>query len=189
MTKETVDYGESYQDIFLSDLDGYGKTAWGMTEDEVLRAETPRVERRERPGILVGGNTATLRIKEVRTQAGKFSADFIFEDSSGRLTQVNLTSLGKEDARESWQAFCVLKRLLTEKYGTPKLENGLSEGASWELGRTIIELANLESGRGSSLVVVCYKSTTMGNVASGDPWESEWNVLGGREGEAEPSKN
>jgi hypothetical protein len=169
MTEETVDYGESYEDIFLNDLDGYGKTAWGMTEDEVLGVETPRVERRERPGILVGGSTATLRIKDLRTQAGRFSADFIFEDSNGRLTQVNLTSLGENDACASSQAFSVLKKLLTEKYGTPKLENDLSEVASWRLGKTIIELANLESDRVSSLVVVCYKSTKVGNVASGNP--------------------
>jgi hypothetical protein len=169
MTEETVDYGESYEDIFLNDLGGYGKTAWGMTEDEVLRVETPRGERRERPGIFVGGRTATLRIKEFPTQAGKFSADFIFEDSNGRLTQVNLTSLGEKDARASSQAFSVLKKLLTEKYGTPKLENGLSEVASWKLGETIIELVNLESDRVSSLVVVSYKSAMVGNVASGDP--------------------
>ena len=169
MTKEIVDYGESYEDIFLNDLDGYGKTAWGMTEDEVLRAETPRAERRERPGILVGGRTATIRIKEIRTQAGKFGADFIFEDSNRRLIQVNLTSLGEKDARASSQAFSVLKKLLTEKYGTPKLENGLSEVASWKLGKTIIELVNLESDRVSSLVIVSYQSAMVGNVASGNP--------------------
>jgi len=159
MTEETIDYGESYEDIFLNDLGGYDKTAWGMTEDEVLRAETPRVERRERPGIFVGGDTATLCIKEVRTQAGKFSADFIFEDSSGRLVQVNLTGVDEKKAGASSQAFFVLKKLLTEEYGTPKIEDGLSEVASWDLGRTIIELVDLDIDRVSSLVVICYKST------------------------------
>jgi hypothetical protein len=169
MTEETVDYGESYEDIFLNDLDGYGKTAWGMTEDEVLWAETPRAERLERPGIFVGGRTATLRIKELRTPAGRFGADFIFEDSNRRLIQVNLTSLDERNHRGSPQAFSVLKKLLTEKYGTPKLENGLSEVASWEVGKTIIELVHLDIQPVSSLVVVSYKSAMVGNVASGNP--------------------
>jgi hypothetical protein len=169
MTEETVDYGESYEDIFLNDLDGYGRTAWGMTEDEVLSAETPRAERRERPGIFVGGRTATLRIKELQTLAGKFCADFIFEDSNRRLIQVNLTSLGEKKYRVSPEAFSVLKKLLTEKYGAPKLENGLSEVASWKLGRTIIELVRLDIEPDSCLVVVSYKSAIVGNVASGNP--------------------
>jgi hypothetical protein len=157
MTNETVDYGESYEDVFLNDLDGFGKTAWGMTEDEVLEAEAPRAERRERPGELVGGRTATLCIKEVRTRAGMFSADFIFEDSDLRLIQVNLTSLDRMNPRAGSQAFSILKQLLTEMYGTPKLENGLSEIASWKLGKTIVELVDLGGDRTRSLVVVCYK--------------------------------
>ena len=169
MTEETVDYGESYEDIFLNDLDGYGKTAWGMTEDEVLRAETPRAERLERPGIFVGGRTATLRIKEVRTQAGKFGADFIFEDSNRRLVQVNLTSLDEKNPHAGSQAFCVLKKILTERYGTPKVENGLSEVALWKVGKTIIELVHLDIRQISSLVVISYKSAMVGNVASSNP--------------------
>jgi hypothetical protein len=172
MTEEIVDNGESYEDIFLNDLDGYGRTAWGMTEDEVLRADAPRAEWRERSEILVGGRTATIRIKELGTQAGEFGADFIFEDSNRRLIQVNLTSLGEKDARASSQAFSVLKKLLTEEYGTPKLENGLSEIASWRVGKTIIQLVSLESDRTSSLVIVSYSSAMVGGVASGDPWES-----------------
>ncbi|OGN93760.1 MAG: hypothetical protein A2Z75_06620 [Chloroflexi bacterium RBG_13_50_10] len=169
MTKETVEYGESYEGIFLNDLDGYGKTAWGMTEDEVLRAETPRAERLERPGIFVGGRAATLRIKELQTRAGKFGADFIFEDSSRRLIQVNLTSFDEKNHRGRPQAFSVLKKLLTEKYGAPKLENGLSEVASWKVGKTVIELVHLDIQPVSSLVVVSYKSAMAGNVASDNP--------------------
>lgn len=173
MTKETVDNGESHESIFLNELDGYGKTAWGMTEDEVLRAETPRAERLERPGIFAGGRTATLRIKELQTPAGKFDADFIFEDSSRRLIQVNLTSLDRKNPRANSQAFSLLKKLLTEKYGTTKLENGLYEIASWKLGKTIIELAHLDSQPVASLVIVSYMSAMVGHVASGDPWEPE----------------
>jgi len=169
MREETVDYGESYEGIFLNDLDGYGKTAWGMTEDEVLRAETPRAERLEKPGIFVGGRTGTLRIKELQTRAGKFGADFIFEDSNRRLIQVNLTSLVEKNHRGSPQAFSVLKKLLTEKYGTPKLENGLYEIASWKVGKTIIELVHLDIEPDSSLVVVSYMSAMVGNVASDNP--------------------
>jgi hypothetical protein len=135
----------------------------------VLGVETPRAERLERPGILAGGRTATLRVKELQTHAGRFRADFIFEDSNRRLIQVNLTSLGEKNYRAGPQAFFVLKKLLTEKYGTPKLENGLSEVASWELGRTIVELVRLDIQPDSCLVVVSYKSAMVGNVASGNP--------------------
>jgi hypothetical protein len=169
MTEETVEYRESYEDIFLNDLDGYGKTAWGMTEDEVLRAETPRAERLERPGILAGGRTGTLRIKELRTRAGKFCADFIFEDSNQRLVQVNLTSLDEKNPRAGSEAFSILKKLLTERYGTPKVENGLSEVASWKVGKTIIELVHLDIRQVSSFMVISYKSAIIDNVASGNP--------------------
>jgi hypothetical protein len=169
MKNETVDYGEWYKDIFLNDLDGYGKTAWGMTEDEVLRAETPRAERLERPGIFVGGRTATLPIKKLQTHAGKFNADFIFEDSNRRLVQVNLTSLDEKNPRAGSEAFSILKKLLTERYGMPKVENGLSEVASWKVGKTIIELVHLDIRQVSSFVVISYKSAMVGNVASGNP--------------------
>jgi len=189
MTEETGDYGESYEDIFLNDLDGYGRTAWGMTEDEVLRAEAPRAERLERPGVLVGRKTAAIGIKGIRTEAGKFCADFIFDDSNGRLVQVNLTGLDKRDPGADWQAFSLLKRRLTERYGTPKLENGLGEVASWGLGRTIVELVQLDIDQVSGLEIVCYKSAMARNRGWGDPRETERNALGGRWGDADPSKN
>ena len=189
MTGETVDYGELYEDIFLNDLDGYGRTAWRMTEDEVLRAEAQRAERLERPGILVGGRTATIGIREIRTRACKFRADFIFEDSNRRLVQVNLTGLDERNHGADWQAFSLLKRRLTERYGTPKLENGLGEVASWGLGRTIVELVQLDIDQVSGLEIVCYKSAMARNRGWGDPRETERNALGGRWGDADPSKN
>ena len=154
--------------IFLNDLGGYGKTAWGMTEEEVLRAEAPRVERLEKPGEIAGG-TATLGIKELQTHAGKFRADFIFGDSNRRLIQVNLTSLEEKDRRANSAAVSVLEKLLTEKYGAPKIENLPSKHASWELTKTVIQLVHLDLQPVASLVVICYKSPTAASGASKNP--------------------
>jgi hypothetical protein len=117
---------------------GYGKTAWGMTPDQVLNAVAPGAERLEKPLKFKTG-LGMITIKEVQIGVAIFSAIFIFDEPGQKLRQVNLTSFEKKDAEISALSFSSIEKSLAEKYGAPIYKE---EGrvASWKLPKTSIDL-------------------------------------------------
>lgn len=143
---------------------GYGKTTWGMTPDEVLKAETPRAEKLEKPEKFKTG-LGIITIKEIQIGVTKFSAIFIFDESGQKLQQVNLTSAEKKNPGVNVLSFSSVEKLLTEKYGSPTYKEG-TRVVSWKLPKTSIDLTHLNIPGIISQVTVSYKpTTTSGNAA------------------------
>jgi len=137
---------------------GYGKTAWGMTPDQVLSAEAPRAERLEKPLKFKTG-LGIIIIKEVQIGAAKFSAIFIFDESGQKLRQVNLTSFEKKNAGMSALSFSSIEKFLTEKYGAPIYKEE-SRVASWKLPKTSIDLRHSNIPGILTQVTVSYRPST-----------------------------
>jgi hypothetical protein len=121
---------------------GYDKTVWGMSEDEVLNAESPQAERLDKPVKTANGDIGSITIKEIEIASTKFRVLFIFDYESRKLRQVTLESV--KDISPA-RTFSSIEKLLTEKYGPPtykqedkyKQEN---KNVSWKLTKTVIEL-------------------------------------------------
>jgi len=70
---------------------GYDKTVWGMSEDEVLEAESPRAEKLDEAERTKAGIRSII-IREVEIASAKFRVWFFFDDKSRKLIQVGLAS-------------------------------------------------------------------------------------------------
>jgi hypothetical protein len=138
----------------------YGKTAWGMTPDQVLNAEAPRAERLEKPVKFKTG-LGIITIKEVQIGVAKFSAIFIFDESEQKLRQVNLMSFQKKNAEVSALSFSSIEKFLTEKYGAPIYKEE-SRVASWKLPKTSIDLRYSNFPGVLTQVTVSYRPSTAG---------------------------
>jgi hypothetical protein len=140
------------------DIAGYGKTAWGMTPDQVLNAEAPRAKRLEKPLNFKAG-LGIIIIKEVQIGVAKFSAIFIFDEPGQKLRQVNLTSFEKKNAGMSALSFSSIEKSLTEQYGSPIYKE---EGrvASWKLSKTSIDLRHSNFPGVVTQVTVSYRPST-----------------------------
>ena len=138
---------------------GYGKTAWGMTPDQVLNAEAPRAEKLEKPLKFKTG-LGMIIIKEVQIGAAKFSAIFIFEGSGQTLRQVNLTSFEKKNAGMSALSFSSIEKSLTEEYGAPIYKEE-SRVASWKLPKTSIDLRHSSFPGVVTQVTINYRPSTV----------------------------
>ena len=142
------------------DIAGYGKTAWGMTPDQVLNAEAPRAKRLEKPLNFKAG-LGIIIIKEVQIGVAKFSAIFIFDEPGQKLRQVNLTSFEKKNAGMSALSFSSIEKSLTEQYGSPIYKE---EGrvASWKLSKTSIDLRHSNFPGVLTQVTVSYRPSAAG---------------------------
>jgi len=134
---------------------GYSKTKWGMTIDEVLKAEAPRA--------IIGGKTSDNRdyvtINNIDISRTKFNAKFYFDKDTGKLNLVALE--GQEHNRlVNDEIISSIGQLLTEKYGQPTFKD--NRRVSWKLPNTSITLHNLNAGAGLdiSVVIIVYESTT-----------------------------
>jgi hypothetical protein len=150
------------------DINGYDKAVWGMTEDEVMKAEAPKIAKLKKREIFAGGKTASLGIDEVLIGDITFKGLFLFDDTSHKLVQVNLdyhdeTNLGAR------RAFSATAKLLTDKFGPPSTQDTdeTMPECTWELAKTKIScLAFLEPIKLKS-VVISYSAKTEGTIASG----------------------
>ena len=137
---------------------GYGKTVWGMTEDEVLQAEAPLAQKLDPPVKTAGGGIRAVTISDIKvgSKAG-FSAQFIFDSKDRKLTQVTLESPKLSSSRESRDTFSDIEKLLTEKYGSPTYKQE-GKNVSWKLTKRTIELMNVNIPQaGWVQVYVMYK--------------------------------
>lgn len=144
---------------------GYGKTVWGMTPDEVLKAEAQRAEKLEKPVKYTTG-IGLIIINGIEIGAAKFNAIFIFDGSGKKLEQVNLKSLEEKNDGINILNFSYIEKLLTEKYGAPTHKDR-TNNASWKLQKTSIDISHANLGV-ATLLVVKYTPVTASENAARD---------------------
>ena len=163
-------------------IEGFGKTRWGMTEQEVFDAEKERVERLDEP-VPFGASgkppigIATMVIKRFEIDRREYEAFFLFDSKDHRLVRVLIRSLVTDDAIRNDQRFVSIEKLLTEKYGPPtfstsrkqRSESSQKSVASWKLSTTSIELEHsvIAIADGSLLTLVYQPVETSEETASG----------------------
>ena len=131
-----------------SNINGYGKTTWGMTPDQVLNAEAPEAKRVENPEPL-GDLTSAVVIGEIQLGTDKFTAQFYF-DSDRRLQTVVVTCLEKKNLQANALTFSFLEKLFTSKYGFPTYrEGGTRPRVFWELPQTTVRLVHFTAFGGN----------------------------------------
>lgn len=145
-------------------IGGYGKTLWGMTEEQVLKTEAPRVEKLATPKKYKSG-TGTLYIPELNIANSRFDAVFIFDEANKKLVEVILASYEEKNAGVNSLTFSSIEKLLTEKYGPPTFKNA-GKKISWKLTKTIIELEHLNIPRIVSKITISYEPSTASKDAS-----------------------
>lgn len=153
-----------YADDSYQDIQGYDKTDWNMSVDEVKRAEHPKVVEVSPPEVFKTG-VALLAINEIEIASNKFKVLFLFDEASGKLSQVNIKGYESKNAGINALVFSSLEKLLTEKYGTPSYKNDGRE-VSWKLSKTTIVLSHLNIPRVISQVTVMYKPISATDSAS-----------------------
>jgi hypothetical protein len=125
----------------VRNIAGYGKTMWGMSEDEVLTAEAPRAERLEKPSTMVNGDIVSIAVKGVETEGIQFTAYFIFDSQNRKLINVSLQSAA-DIGSSVGSTLARIEKLLTDKYGQPDEKDG--ENLLWKLPKTTIELVGVD---------------------------------------------
>ncbi|MSN27448.1 MAG: hypothetical protein GJV46_16510 [Geobacter sp.] len=136
-------------------INGYGKAIWGMSEDEVLKAEQGRVIKFDKPAKYLN-STAPIGIDEINVGTDKFKVYYLFDDKSRKLEQVNLAGLEENNELINARTFTTILKLLTEKYGPPTFIKANSN-ASWKLSRTLINLTHQYIRQMMTQVVISYK--------------------------------
>ena len=139
-------------------INGYGKTTWGMTPDEVLKAEAPGAKRVGKPGEL-GDLRSAVAVDGIQIGRDRFNAEFYF-DVNHRLQLVVVRCLDGGDARADARTFSSLEQFFTEKYGSPIREaSGNSPRVFWKLPKTTIRLVHFNM-LGTSRVNFSYEPST-----------------------------
>src|SRR6266446_4321451 len=125
------------------DIDGWGKTRWGMTESEVLTALPGEAVQLATPDKFKSGK-ASIGIEDFELTGYRFVVRFVFDTVNRRLNAVNLKLKGNDEFIAE-RAFQDLEKALTEKYGpaTYRKEDrreDIHNKASWRLSKTMIDL-------------------------------------------------
>jgi len=147
------------------EIDGWDKTRWGMTPEEVIavlpgtgihRISEPKIAT-PRPG------EALLRIDDLDVAGHKLAVRFLFTWGTHRLNIVNLTLEREANPLVVEGAFRDLKKALVEKYGPAtyrhedRNEAATSDQVSWRLGKTSVELSLLRFEGSSESLALHYE--------------------------------
>lgn len=159
------------------DVEGWNKTQWGMTENEVLNVIEGKAIVIAKPYKYQGLSDewdaySPLVLDEIEIDKDKFTVDFIFDNKNKKLIKV-IVSI--KDKRPSELQFSSLEKMLTEEYGSPSFtkddgkpdkslgNEAVSEGRiflerAWKFPSTIIELNYLNARAISSMSLkIIYK--------------------------------
>lgn len=127
--------------------DGYGKTRWGMSVDQVLAME-PQAHKTEKPNSWADGSKGLLVIDSVAVDYLKFSLSFAFLNSELVLVQLNNSKKGADSCYDGQLIFTRIKELLVIKYGKPDYEHNdrvlNSKDIVWKAGSTRINALYME---------------------------------------------
>ena len=130
------------------DIDGWNKTRWGMTENEVLEALEGKATTIGEPKKYKNGYSPIV-LKEIQINDHKYTANFVFDNNNKKLVMVII----EFDNTPFEVNFTTLEQMLVGKYGAPSFKNDnvmpprggsrLPDKAltrSWNFPSTIIEL-------------------------------------------------
>lgn len=139
------------------DVEGWGKTKWGMTEEQLLNIFEGQVERLPRNEECHGG-CATLRINDMEIEGSHFKVYLHLNYTTNKLDHVAIEPEGEhmDDA-----AFDSLIRMLIQKYGAPTSQKddknifGQTKKRTWIFPSTVIELSWMELS--GALTILNYK--------------------------------
>jgi len=94
---------------------GYGNTVWGITEEEVLKAE-PRAKKVDKPTTNEASDIISITIDRIEIELTEFQVWFKFDSKHRKLKQVILQSVNDLSPAAT---FATVEKLLTQKYGAP----------------------------------------------------------------------
>lgn len=137
--------------LALAGGEGYGKTTWGMSPEQVVVAETSRATLIEPKKY--AGSWGKVQINNVSISSGTYTVDFLF-DEADKLIQTNVTSNEKRNIGIANSNFRTLSQLLTQKYGAPQFQG--ADSITWKTGDTTIELKKLIVGSVIAQTVIRY---------------------------------
>jgi len=164
-------------------IEGYGKTRWGMTEEEVIQAEAGRVERLDKPEPFGAQgkppiDIGRLKFKRLEIDGREYTAYCCFDPTDNRLSRVIISSFEAKGAITNNQRFASLEQLLTEKYGSPAFSNSGKQQTdpvirtyivSWKLSKTSIQLVHDDYGVGfGSVLKLVYEPLNRWTKASNE---------------------
>lgn len=135
----------------LAGGEGYSKTVWGMSPDQVVEAE--------------GGRAVLIKPEQFKNSWGKAKIDnvsiggrpytvtFLF-DSQDKLVQTNVASNENKSSVIADSSFKNLAQLLTQKYGEPLFK--AADKVTWKTSDTTIELTKVDIPRIVSQTIIRY---------------------------------
>ena len=141
---------------------GYGKATWGMTVDEVSKAE-PQAET-PKESMNYTQYDGLLEIKNVDVRSIKFNVIFCFDKTDKKLVAVHFEGLQQQYPEINAESFTTIAQLLTGKYGAPTFT--AENKASWKLPKTTIELTNDYMADVITEVFIVYEPTEAKNAES-----------------------
>ncbi len=157
-----------HAEIKKSDVDGWGKSRWGMTADDIVKVfagEATLISNAKdgtTPG-LSGQYDAHIgaTIKKILIQSDPYKVSFVFDDKTGGLIRVILEPLG--DFSEV--RFNALEALLSEKYGPATYKEDVKRPCHslerrWAFSSTTIRFDFLNCGSGI-IAFIAYQKNIM----------------------------
>jgi len=145
---------------------GYGDTVFGMTLEQVLAAESSRSIMAITPATVYAKSFARAEIASVRISAFHFRVVYLFDETSDKLVQVNVTSLEQKNVGINGMAYTSLEKLLTEKYGPPTYSG--KNKTSWKLTHITVDLQHVLIPGVMTQVVVAYRPVSASSNSAKD---------------------
>ena len=121
-------------------LDGYGKSKWGMSPQQVVEAEGGRAHLLKTP-VKYFNSFGKVSINSVEIGSSDYEVIYLF-DKENKLVQVNVSSKEKENNLIHDSNFKTVESLLTQKYGAPTYREG-GVKSMWNMKGTTIELEHI----------------------------------------------
>jgi hypothetical protein len=148
------------------DVEGYSKTRWGMTDDEILAALPGQAVRLTAPlpkRSYAGGIIANIGIEDLEIAHTKYTLHFV-PGKDGKLFRVRIAPVNRGYAIH----FQALEAILTEKYGPPSYKSvaGNHMVAKWNFPSTTIDLDYTDYGAllNMSVLVVMYEKHALSDL-------------------------
>ena len=117
---DDADLKSNAQPQFPADVEGWSRSRWGMTEENVLKTFTGEARLLEKPGHFKDGSFSSIEIESLRIGDDIFRVGFTFDGESKTLIRVSLTAhVDKKRPMDGSLVFERISVLLVSKYGQP----------------------------------------------------------------------
>jgi hypothetical protein len=130
------------------DIEGWSKSRWGMTEEEILKAFKGKAVRLKEKETYHGAY-ATIGINDLEIDGHKYQVRFLMDNIKETLQQVNI-KLKDNELSAARRIFRELEVMLVEKHGPPSLKTAQKQKdfscmiTTWNFPTTVIKLLYLD---------------------------------------------